>query len=203
MTDNVSQDDLNINQVFDIVKSLGIRVGKYDEYSGHFLGQDFVEASIVEPNFPSHIEGIDNKQLGELLHCQSEWAGHLDERLAEYSAQLRLTDELKDRIESRLLLDAGQGKAAYKKLEAKASPEYTEVVARVSILKSIIELIKAALSKAERRHVSLSRQISLRGQEYNKFSIKPAFIKPPEEIPAPTTTVAAFSSHGRKIVRSP
>lgn len=192
-------DALDITQVFDVARSLGIRVGNYDDSTGQFLGQDFVTAPVMEPDFPTHISNIGAIQLGDLLHCQSEWAGHLDERLAEYSAQLRITEELKDRLERKLLLDSGQEKLTNKRLEAKNNPEYTEVVARYAVLKSIIDLIKAALAKAERRHMSLSRQISLRGQTTiipNPPTINTALLA------SPTINVSNFTV-GKKIVRSP
>lgn len=190
---------LDITQIFDVARSLGIRVGNYDESTGQFLGQDFVAAPVMEPDFPTHISNIDAEHLGDLLHCQSEWAGHLDERLAEYSAQLRITEELKDRIERKLFLDSDQEKVASKRLEVKTNPEYTEVVARHAMLKSILDLIKAALNKAERRCASLSKQVALRELGIGKGSV-PTISTP--LVASPTINVSNFAV-GKKIVRSP
>lgn len=192
-------DALDINQIFDVARSLGIRVGNYDDSTGQFLGQDFVTAPVMEPDFPTHISNIDAIQLGDLLHCQSEWAGHLDERLAEYSAHLRITEELKDRLERKLLLDSGQEKLTNKRLEAKNNPEYTEVVSRYTILKSIIDFIKAALDKAERRCASLSRQLALRELGIGKSSV-PTINTP--LLANPTINISNFTV-GKKIVRCP
>lgn len=159
---------LNINQVFDIARSIGIPVGEYDASTGNFIGCSNTQAPVQEPEFPDRISTVADFQLGEYLHTQSEWAGHLEERLSEYTAQLRIYKEQKDRIERKLLLTSEQGKVTTKKAEARVSPEYIEANGRIAIIEAIIDLVQAAINKANRRYASLSRQISLRGQDLDR-----------------------------------
>ncbi len=159
---------LNINQVFDIARSMGIPVGDYDSATGNFVGCSNTQSAVQEPDFPNRISSVGDHELGDLLHEQSEWAGHLEERLAEYTAQLRIYKEQKDRIERKLLLTSEQGKVTTKKAEARVSPEFIEANGRIAIIEAIVDLIQAAINKANRRYTNLSRQISLRGQDFDR-----------------------------------
>mgnify|MGYP000022243047 FL=1 len=159
---------LDITQIFDIARSIGIPVGDYDSQSGNFIGCSNVEAPVQEPDFPDRISTVGDHELGDLLHEQSEWAGHLEERLAEYTAQLRIYKELKDRIERKLLLTSEQGKVTSKKAEARTSPEFIEANGKIALFEAIVDLIQAAINKANRRYTNLSRQISLRGQDFDR-----------------------------------
>ncbi len=196
-------DALNINQVFDIARSIGIPVGDYDNQTGNFIGSSTMDTTIKEPNFPTSIVNVSDPALGELLHVQSEWIGHLEERLSEYTAQLRIYKEQKERIEKKLLVDSGQAKVTVRKAEARISPEFLAVNGRISIIEAIIDIIQAAVNKSARRITSLSRQISLRA---NQTFTPPYIPQQPTTIPTVPTklivTGSIIDKNGRKSVRA-
>ena len=76
--------------------------------------------------------------------------------------------KLKDRIERKLLLTSEQGKVTSKKAEARTSPEFIEANGKIALFEAIVDLIQAAINKANRRYTNLSRQISLRGQDFDR-----------------------------------
>lgn len=205
---------LNIEQVFDIARSLGIPVGDYDPSTGNFIGYSNTQSAVREPEYPKQISSIPDWELGDLLHQQSEWAGYLSERLSEFIAQLRIYKEQKDRVERKLLLESQQAKVTTRKAEARVSPEFIEVNGKIAILEAIVDLIQAAINKANGRYANLSRQISLRGQDVDrtqrnnnsswvhKTQATPTRT-PTENIPPASSPVIPTKQGGRIVKRAP
>lgn len=157
-------EEVTTNQlVFDVIKSLGITIGLYKE--------DWTLDRLIpgnEPEMPNNIGSLSDRDLGDLLFTQSEWAALLSDRLSEFRSQLVIQENNKTKMRATLFTASQGSKVSDKKAEIENDPHYVQILDTIALLQAIIVVIEAALESANKRYSQISRQITLRGQDIDR-----------------------------------
>jgi len=183
-----------IEQAFEMIKVLRIPV---NGYSGE------------APKMPKHITNLTNEELGEHLNTQAQWAGYVGEKLAEFeSYRIVLENELEFTqayLHTEYLKDeqAKKTKITERKELLKTDKRFIPLNKQKLLYEVISGILKAHLNSTNNNWTSLSRQITLKGQDdqrgfrtNNALSYVPESPRPrmpsprgfENKIPGPSTT---------------
>lgn len=145
-----------VDSAFEVIKRLKIPI---DGYAGE------------APDMPVDITNIPDSELGEYLNKQTQWAGYLSQKLAEYESYLTVlmneleftqasihTDYIKDP-------EIKATKITERKELMKTDKRYVTLNREKLRYEIICNIIKANVNATNNNWVNLSRQITLKGQD--------------------------------------
>lgn len=148
-----------VAEAFDVIKSLRIPVNGYNGEA---------------PDMPDDITNLPDTDLGEYLNKQTQWAGYLSQKLAEFESYYTVvlneleftqanihTDYLKDETINRT-------KITERKELMKTDKRYVTLNREKLRYEVICNVIKANLNATNNNWVNLSRQITLKGQDQQR-----------------------------------
>lgn len=152
------------------------------------------------PDMPEDITNIPDYELGEYLNKQTQWAGYLSQKLAEYESYYTVilneleftqanihTDYLKDDNISRT-------KITERKELMKTDKRYVALNREKLRYEIICNIIKANLNATNNNWVNLSRQITLKGQDQQReFRTSNALNYIPREAMPKTPGIKGFN----------
>lgn len=144
---------------------MGVSVGEYNQEDGTYIGQT---SSTDEPLMPEDLDASNPGELGNIMHANQEWSSYLTARLSEFRVYLEAVEsEIKDTEAFQLAQSDDTSKVTVKKARTRMTPEYQELITRKNVLKGVCTILESAVQKAQNRHVTISRFITLRQQEFD------------------------------------
>lgn len=149
-----------ITEAFTIVENLGIAISNRK-------GEG--------PGMPDDITSIDDQELGEFLNKQTQWAGFLSQKLAEYESYLNVLQNEFEFVQAYLHSeylkedDAKRTKVTERKEIIKTDKRYIHLNRKKLVYEVVCNVIKANLNATNNNWVNLSRQITLKGQDEQRL----------------------------------
>lgn len=149
-----------INEVYEYVGHLGVAVpGVYDG---------------KEPKMPEDITMVPDKELGKLLDEQTQWGCYLNSQLAIADGTLNVLRNELEFIEANIRLAYKEDENG-RKTTVQQRDDYVKVDARflaynrhVSKFDFVCKILKASVEAAHNNVFSISRQITQRGQDFDR-----------------------------------
>ncbi len=149
-------------RILGIIRSLGIPLGEYSD-DGKFVKSD------DGYKLPSDVSSLPDHEISGLLSNHSEWACFLSSREAEYEVRLIGLKRDLQNLEDYLMTSATQPTLRDKKAHIRCSEDYLALEQEVDVTEGVLKIIKSAIDNENRRYASLSRQITVRGQDVDRI----------------------------------
>lgn len=146
-----------IEEAFSLIKGMNISVNGY--------------TSTEAPDMPHDITNLMDQDLGELLNRHVQWAGYIEQKLAEYSSYFTVVENELEFVTAVLhneYLQHDNAKAikvTERKELVKTDKRYIIVNREKLKYEVVCNILKANLNATNNICFNISRQISLKGQD--------------------------------------